>query len=218
MSGVPRGRPRRSTSTRVSSHEDWSMSTTPCLRPNGFAMTKGGDVLGVDSQRARGKAHHAALRALGDRWLEILWHCLHRGVLYDEAVHVATGIARSEGRPRQLDAMVVDKGCLTATSSFPVLGAPVLVPLPVRRRSARKRDQQPRIPPSPPNVPAPPTSWRGCGEPPSRGRRSTGSHAARVARVSRCRTGRTHRRCGEPGRSGSHTTCTSAQGSRPQRG
>lgn len=42
-----------------------------------------------DGQRAKGKGHHAALRALGNRWLEILWHCLQRGVLYDEAVHVA---------------------------------------------------------------------------------------------------------------------------------
>jgi transposase len=42
-----------------------------------------------DQQRARGKGHHAALRALGNRWLEVLWHCLHRGVLYDEAVHAA---------------------------------------------------------------------------------------------------------------------------------
>lgn len=42
-----------------------------------------------DEQIARGKKHHAALRALGNRWLEILWHCLTRGVLYDEAVHVA---------------------------------------------------------------------------------------------------------------------------------
>jgi hypothetical protein len=33
-----------------------------------------------DSQRARGKDHHAALRTLGNRWLEILWHCLHRQV------------------------------------------------------------------------------------------------------------------------------------------
>lgn len=41
-----------------------------------------------DAQRSRGKGHHAALRALGNRWLELLWHCLHRGVLYDEAVHV----------------------------------------------------------------------------------------------------------------------------------
>ena len=42
-----------------------------------------------DAQRARGKGHHAALRALGNRWLEILWHCLHNGVLYDEATHIA---------------------------------------------------------------------------------------------------------------------------------
>jgi len=42
-----------------------------------------------DAQRARGKTHHAALRALGNRWLEILWHCLMRGQLYHEATHVA---------------------------------------------------------------------------------------------------------------------------------
>lgn len=42
-----------------------------------------------DAQRARGKRHHAALRALGNRWLEVLWHCLHNGVRYEEAVHVA---------------------------------------------------------------------------------------------------------------------------------
>lgn len=42
-----------------------------------------------DAQRARGKRHHAALRALGNRWLEILWHCLSHNVAYDEAVHVA---------------------------------------------------------------------------------------------------------------------------------
>ena len=42
-----------------------------------------------DSQRAKGKGHHAALRALGNRWLEILWHCLLNEVLYDEALHVA---------------------------------------------------------------------------------------------------------------------------------
>lgn len=42
-----------------------------------------------DTQRARGKGHHAALRALGNRWLEILWHCLMRGQPYDEAIHIA---------------------------------------------------------------------------------------------------------------------------------
>ena len=42
-----------------------------------------------DTKIAAGKGHHAALRALGNRWLEILWHCLIKGVLYDEAVHQA---------------------------------------------------------------------------------------------------------------------------------
>lgn len=38
---------------------------------------------------ALGKTHHAALRALGNRWLEVLWHCLNKDVLYSENVHVA---------------------------------------------------------------------------------------------------------------------------------
>lgn len=42
-----------------------------------------------DTQRARGKTHHAALRALGNRWLEVLWHCVTRGIAYNEATHVA---------------------------------------------------------------------------------------------------------------------------------
>lgn len=42
-----------------------------------------------DSQRARHKGHQTALRALGNRWIEVLWHCLSRAVLYDEALHVA---------------------------------------------------------------------------------------------------------------------------------
>ena len=42
-----------------------------------------------DAQRGRGKTHQAALRALGNRWLEVLWHCLRTGVRYDEALHVA---------------------------------------------------------------------------------------------------------------------------------
>jgi transposase len=42
-----------------------------------------------DSKIAAGKKHHAALRALGNRWLEILWHCLRLGVTYNEATHTA---------------------------------------------------------------------------------------------------------------------------------
>ena len=42
-----------------------------------------------DTHRHRGKGHQAALRALANRWLEVLWHCLTRRVAYNEAVHVA---------------------------------------------------------------------------------------------------------------------------------
>ena len=50
-----------------------------------------------DAQRARGNGHHVALRALGNRWLEVLWHCLHNGVRYSEEVHV-TNRNRALGR------------------------------------------------------------------------------------------------------------------------
>ena len=40
-----------------------------------------------DAQRATGRRHHQALRALGNRWLEILHHLLATGQRYDEAVH-----------------------------------------------------------------------------------------------------------------------------------
>jgi transposase len=42
-----------------------------------------------DTHRAGGQKHHATLRALGNRWLEVLWHCLNRGIPYDENVHAA---------------------------------------------------------------------------------------------------------------------------------
>jgi hypothetical protein len=42
-----------------------------------------------DVHRAKGTSHHGALRALGNRWLEVLWHCLTNNVKYDDAIHVA---------------------------------------------------------------------------------------------------------------------------------
>jgi transposase len=42
-----------------------------------------------DRQRAAGKSHYKALRALANRWLELLWHLLHKRALYKEAVHQA---------------------------------------------------------------------------------------------------------------------------------
>jgi len=60
-----------------------------------------------DAKTAAGKTHHAALRALGNRWLEVLWHCLHLSVPYDEAIHVAN---RNHSLRRWPE---VDRGCLT---------------------------------------------------------------------------------------------------------
>ncbi len=42
-----------------------------------------------DRQRAAGKTHYKALRALANRWLELLWHLLRKRALYDEAIHQA---------------------------------------------------------------------------------------------------------------------------------
>lgn len=42
-----------------------------------------------DAKITAGKTHHAALRALGNRWLEVLWHCLRLETPYDEAIHTA---------------------------------------------------------------------------------------------------------------------------------
>jgi transposase len=41
-----------------------------------------------DAKIRAGKAHHSALRALANRWLEILWHCLTKNVRYDETIHI----------------------------------------------------------------------------------------------------------------------------------
>jgi hypothetical protein len=69
-----------------------------------------------DSQRARGRGHHAALRALGNRWLEVLWHCLERSISYDEAVHLANRNGHSATRPDRWSTTEqpfgVDIGCL----------------------------------------------------------------------------------------------------------
>lgn len=63
-----------------------------------------------DAQRAPGKHHHAALRALGNPWLEVLWHCLTNGVHCDEAVHLAN-------RNQALTALT-PRSCLTLRSQI----------------------------------------------------------------------------------------------------
>ena len=57
-----------------------------------------------DAKVAAGKTHNAALRALGNRWLEILWHCLRLGGPH-EATHAANRTRSLKPRPE------VDRGC-----------------------------------------------------------------------------------------------------------
>jgi hypothetical protein len=54
-----------------------------------------------DQKIAAGNGHNSALRKLGNRWLEVLWHCLDKGVLYDENTHAAN---RQKTRPLKLAA------------------------------------------------------------------------------------------------------------------
>ncbi len=53
-----------------------------------------------DQHRARGHAHHEALRALGAKWLKIIFVMWHRQVPYDEQSHLAT-MMRQQLRQRQ---------------------------------------------------------------------------------------------------------------------
>jgi len=53
-----------------------------------------------DQQRARGHSHRQALRALGAKWLKIIFVMWERHVPYDEQYHLAT-MTRQQLRPRQ---------------------------------------------------------------------------------------------------------------------
>jgi transposase len=52
-----------------------------------------------DEKIAAGDGHNSALRKLGNRWLEVLWHCLDKGVLYDEAIHTANRLKSRTLKP-----------------------------------------------------------------------------------------------------------------------
>ena len=41
-----------------------------------------------DRKRQKGKGHNAALRALANRWLKILWTMWKRGTVYDPDLHM----------------------------------------------------------------------------------------------------------------------------------
>jgi transposase len=53
-----------------------------------------------DQQRARGHSHHQALRALGAKWLKIIFVMWQRQIPYDEQYHLAT-MTRQQLRQRQ---------------------------------------------------------------------------------------------------------------------
>jgi len=59
-----------------------------------------------DQQRARGHSHHQALRALGAKWLKIIFAMWQRQVPYDEQYHLATddapGVAATSERKNRL--------------------------------------------------------------------------------------------------------------------
>jgi len=48
-----------------------------------------------DRQRAKGKGHHAAVRALAYKWIRILFRCWKAGQAYDETLYVAARAARA---------------------------------------------------------------------------------------------------------------------------
>ena len=54
----------------MSSHEDWSISTTPNLRPKAFPTRKGGDVLGIGIDWSE-EFHLVALGRPGEGVIEV---------------------------------------------------------------------------------------------------------------------------------------------------
>ena len=40
------------------------------------------------SQRAKGKEHHAAVRALAFKWIRIIWKCWHTRTPYNEVIYL----------------------------------------------------------------------------------------------------------------------------------
>jgi hypothetical protein len=53
-----------------------------------------------NQKRAAGKGQNAVLRALGSRRIEVLWRCLHRHVLDDDAIHAANRNHAPQPLPR----------------------------------------------------------------------------------------------------------------------
>jgi transposase len=62
-----------------------------------------------EAQRAKGQAHHTAVRALAFKWVRILWRCWRDRVTYDDATYTAA--LQRHGSPLAQ--------CLTSTTALP---------------------------------------------------------------------------------------------------
>jgi transposase len=71
------------------------------------------------AKRASQKSHNAALRALANRWLEVLWHCLRAHVRYQEAIHAANRRDRAMSTTQPQPDQAADRPRHPATSSGP---------------------------------------------------------------------------------------------------
>jgi hypothetical protein len=84
-------RPHQTPDTSRSGRSEFTVARRPAYnRHLGEAVTQGAFCSLTQSTWARdfydskiavGKSRHRALRALGNCWLEVLWHCLHMGVV-----------------------------------------------------------------------------------------------------------------------------------------
>lgn len=70
---------------RQTFHEHAGLSIQQCAWARGF----------YDSQRRKGKGHHAAVRALASKWIRILFRCWRSRCTYDESLYVAVRAARA---------------------------------------------------------------------------------------------------------------------------
>src|SRR5260370_9632662 len=104
--------------------------------------------------RARGKSHHQALRALGNRWVSILHGCLRHGTLYSEAVAwttPATAIAACHLEPWDVSPASRERGNWSGgrdnpnVSEVPALNGEGAVPSRLPARPLKSTVAFPRI-------------------------------------------------------------------------
>jgi hypothetical protein len=81
--------PGKATSSSPVGWRITGISATPPTNGRSAASPEAGGPASSTTRRSPPAGAITPPRALGNRWLEILWHCLTKGVLYDENIHVA---------------------------------------------------------------------------------------------------------------------------------